>query len=67
MLSELGIERLIVTGMPENEAGIGLIEAAGYRPVGRIGAIRLGPARVPVRRPLAGHLGRARRFRATGG
>lgn len=67
MLQDLGVERLLVTALPENEAGVGLIEAAGYQPVGRIGAIRLGPARVGVRRIPPGHLGRARRFRESSG
>lgn len=67
MLHQLGVERLLVTGLPENEAGIGLIKAAGYRPVGLIGAIRLGPLRAGVRRIPPGHLGRAHRFHAGDG
>jgi GNAT superfamily N-acetyltransferase len=67
MLTGLGIERLLVTGLPENRAGIGLIEAAGYKPVGRIGAIRLGRLRAGVRRIPPDHLGRAHRFRARAG
>lgn len=48
MLSGIGVERLIVTSLPENRAGVGLIRAAGYRPIGRIGVIRLGPLRASV-------------------
>jgi hypothetical protein len=48
MLSELGIERLIVPARPENVGGVALITAAGYQPVGRVGAIRLGPLRASV-------------------
>jgi GNAT superfamily N-acetyltransferase len=62
MLSGMGIERLIVTSLPENVGGVGLIRSAGYRPIGRVGAIRLGPLRAsvgPLRHP---DLGDGRRF-----
>ncbi len=62
LLREAGAKALLGTVMPENRAGLGLVEGAGYRPLGTVGCLRLGPARVPVRRIPAGYLGASMRF-----
>lgn len=52
--------------MPGNAAGLGLVRGAGYRPVGTVGCLRLGSARLPVRRRLpSAYLGSATRLHVT--
>jgi GNAT superfamily N-acetyltransferase len=66
LLRAEGCRMLLGTSLPENVAGRALVEAAGYRPLGTVGCIRLGPLRRAVRRLPDGHLGEATRLRARG-
>ena len=64
-LRRTGARVLLGTFMPENSAGRGLVAAAGYRPVGMIGCVRLPGARFPLRQVPPEYLGPARRLRPT--
>lgn len=61
-LRRLGVEQLLGSFMPENTAGLALVEGAGYRAVGSVGCVRLPGVRIPVRRLPPGYLGRSERI-----
>jgi GNAT superfamily N-acetyltransferase len=63
LLRDEGCHTLLTTSLPENVAGRRLIGAAGFRTVGTVGCVRLGPLRRAVRRLPDGHLGPATRLR----
>lgn len=64
LLAEAGVSAVLGLVWPQNRLGMGYVRAArGYRALGTIGCIRLGPVRIPIRRTPAGLLGSARRFR----
>jgi hypothetical protein len=62
LVADEGVTTLLGTAWPENPAGLRMVRAAGYRPIGTVGSLRLGPLRIPVRRIPPGYLGRASRF-----
>ncbi len=66
MLRAEGCHTLLGTSLPENAAGRALVEAAGYRLLGTMGSVRLGPLRLAVRRLPEGRLGAATRLRPRG-
>lgn len=61
-LREQGVDRLLGTVMPGNEGGLGLVRGAGYEPIGHVGSLRAGTARLPIRRIEPGYLGDAHRL-----
>jgi GNAT superfamily N-acetyltransferase len=67
LLRNLGAARFLAAVVPENTAGIELTRSAGFKPIGRLAAIRLPARRLLLRSRLlrgsvAGHLGTARRI-----
>jgi len=59
-----GVRTVLAAVWPNNRAGSGYVHKAGQRPIGSLATLRLGPARIPLRRgALDQHLGPARRFR----
>lgn len=65
ILERAGVRTVLAAVWPNNAAGSGYVRTIGQRRIGTLAALRLGAARIPLRRgALDGHLGPARRFRS---
>ncbi len=63
-LEREGVRTVLAAVWPNNIAGSGYVHTIGQRRIGTLATLRLGPARIPLRRgALDAHLGHARRFR----
>lgn len=63
MLRRKGVRTILGSVWPGNSAGLAMVQAHGHERVGTLGAIRLGRARIAVRRRMpTGYVGAASRF-----
>ncbi len=63
-LADRGVRTLVAVVWLQNRLGMSYLGGLpGWRPLGRVDCLRLGPFRIPIKRTPAGLLGSATRFR----